>query len=140
MINSIASLVMLGVEAARRLNRDYVGPSVYRRGSSVRGMFIDGHVRVQESVIAQGNMCPVYLASLGSELSMLDREIFEEFLSKVCGETDAISPGGRTFGSCPMLMTQSNCPGLFTQVRQTTLFSIIRNYMCKFLTLCYYFE
>ena len=131
MLNVFVNSAMLGVEAARHLNRDYVGPSVHRRGLNVRGMFIDGHVRVQESVITQGNMCPVYLASLGNELSMLDREIFDEFLSKICGETDTISPGGRTFGSCPMLMTQQNCPGLFTQVRQTTLYSIIRNYMCK---------
>ena len=123
---------MLGVEAARALNRDYVGPSVHRRGSHVRGMFIDGHVRVQESVVARGNMCPIYLANLGNELSMLGTEIFEEFIAKVCGETDVLSPQGRTFGSCPMLMTQGNCPEIFNQVRQTTLFSVIRNYMCKY--------
>ena len=122
---------MLGAEAARHLNREFIGPSVHRKGSNVRGMFIDGHVRIQENVISRGNMCPIYLANLGNELSMLDREIFEEFLSKICGETDALSPQGRTFGSCPMLMTQENCPVLFAQVRQTTLFSIVRNSMCK---------
>ena len=122
---------MLGAEAARTLNRNFLGPTVHRRGTNTHGMFVDCHVRVKQDVIMEGNMCPVYLNNLGHELSLLDREIFDEFLTKIMGETNVLSPQGRSFGSCPMLMTGINCPDLFTQVRQTTLFSITRNYMCK---------
>lgn len=122
---------MIGAEAARQLNRDYVGPTVHRRGCSCHNMFLDGHVRLQESVIVDGNMCPVYLQNLGTELSMLDREVFDEFFGKIRAEVDNISPQGRAFGSCPLLLTDESSPALFRHVRETALFSAVRNYMCK---------
>lgn len=123
---------MLGAEAARVLNKDYVGPTVHRRGTNCRGMFLDSHMRIQERVIIDGNMCPVYLQSLGQELSSLDREIFDEFYSKVRGEVDTLAIQGRAFGSCPMLLTSQNCPVVFRQIRETTMHAVIRNFMCKF--------
>ena len=122
---------MIGAEAARRLNTQYVGPTVHRRGNTVRGMFVDVHVRLRREVIAEGNMCQNYLQILGQELSLLDREIFEEFLGKVSVEVDNLALEGRHFGSCPMMLSASNCPDLFNHVRQTTLYAITRNYMGK---------
>ena len=126
---------MLGSEAARTLNCDYIGSSVHRRGTTCRGMFLDSHLRIQDSVIVRENMCPLYLQTLGTELAQLDKDVFDEFYQKVSGEIDRIAPQGRSFGSCPMLLTDGNCPALYRQVRETTLHGIIRNYMCKLLTL-----
>ena len=131
MYDSFKKANMIGVEAARKLNADYVGPSVHRRGTQCRNMFLDGHLRVQESVVTQGNMCQMYLQHLGQELSHLDREIYDEFFAKVRGEIDTLAPSGRTFGSCPMLLTQTNCPAVFRQIRETTMHSVVRNFMCK---------
>ena len=131
---------MIGAEAARCLNQRYVGPTVHRRGSSIQGMFVDAHVRLSRDVIAEGNLCPNYLHILGQELSMLDREIFEEFLGKVSAEVNNLAIEGRHFGTCPMLLTAENCPGLFHHVRQTTLFAITRNYMGKLALLIYHEE
>ena len=131
---------MIGAEAARHLNQRYVGPTVHRRGSSIQGMFVDAHVRLSRDVITEGNLCPNYLHILGQELSMLDREIFEEFLGKVSAEVNNLAIEGRHFGTCPMLLTAENCPGLFHHVRQTTLFAITRNYMGKLTLVIYYKE
>ena len=124
-------LDMIGADAARTLNRDYVGPSVHRRGVTARGMFLDGHMRLQESVVTAGNMCQMYLLHLGQELSQLDREVYDEFFNKIRGEIDNLALHGREFGSCPMLLTSGNCPAVFRQIRETTLHSVVRNMMCK---------
>ena len=94
---------MIGAEAARRLNQRYVGPTVHRRGSNIRGMFVDAHVRLSRDVIAEGNLCQSYLQILGQELSLLDREIFEEFLGKVSVEVDNLAIEGRHFGTCKFI-------------------------------------
>ena len=122
---------MIGVDAARLLNQEYVGPSVHRRGTTVRGMFLDGHLRLQERVVTAGNMCQMYLFHLGQELSRLDPEVYDEFFNKVRGEIDNMAIHGREFGSCPMLLTSENCPEVFRQIRETTLHSVVRNMMCK---------
>jgi len=123
---------MLGVAAAKKLNRDFCGPSVHRRGLPIRGMFIDGHCKLTDAVIARGNMCPQYLQNLGAELSYIDKTVFEEFFSKLSGEVDAFQGDRPGFGACPLLLTAVNCPPVFKQVRETGLYSILRNYMCKF--------
>ena len=123
---------MLGSEAARTLNRDYNGASVHRRGITCRGMYLDSHIRIQDNVIIRDNMCPNYLQSLGTELAVLDKEVYDEFFYKVSGEIDRISPQGRQFGSCPMLLDETNCPILYRQVRETTMHAVVRNFMCKF--------
>lgn len=123
---------MLGVAAARKLNRDYSGPSVHRRGLTSRGVFIDSHCKLTDSVIAHGNMGPAYLQSLGIELSQVDREIFDEFMSKLQGEVDNHQGGDQpAFGACPMLLTATNCPPVYKQIRETGLYALLRNYMCK---------
>ena len=122
---------MIGVEAARLLKHEFHGPSVHRRGLTCRNMFIDGHLKLTHSVIAAGNMDPNYLLGLGSELSCVDRGVYDEFFVKCQGEVDTIKPSGRTYGSCPMLLTPTNCPGLFRQIRETNLYAILRNFMCK---------
>ena len=122
---------MLGTAAARELNNNFVGCSVHRRGTHARGMFLDSHVRIQDAVIHEGGMCPMYLTNLGQELAVLDKDIFDEFVQKCMGEINRICPQGQTFGSCPMLLDGTNCPGLFRQVRETTLSSVVRNFMCK---------
>ena len=130
-VSELTLVEMIGAEAARVLNRDYVGPSIHRRGTQVRNMFLDGHLRFQESVIMMGNMCQLYLQHLGQELSQLEREVYDEFFAKVRGEIDALSIEGQSFGSCPMLFTNENCPEVFRQIRETTLHSVLRNFMCK---------
>ena len=125
---------MLGSNAARALNHSFAGCSVHRRGSHARGMFLDSHVRIRDAVINEGNMCPLYLHSLGQELASLDREIFDEFVNKCIGEIDRVAPQGRSFGTCPMLLNGDNCPAVFRQVRETTLFSVVRNFMCRLLS------
>ena len=123
---------MLGVAAARKLNRDYSGPSVHRRGLSCRGMFIDSHCKLTDAVIARGNMGPQYLQSLGMELSHVDKEVFEEFLTKLQGEVDNYQGDDRPgYGACPLMLTASNCPPVFKQVRETGLYGLLRNFMCK---------
>ena len=128
----IYAVKMLGSEAARALNRDYNGASVHRRGITCRGMFLDSHIRIQDNVIIRDNMCPNYLQSLGTEFAVLDKEVYDEFFHKVSAEIDRISPQGRQFGSCPMLLDETNCPILYRQVRETTMHAVIRNFMCKF--------
>ena len=125
------SFRMLGVAAARRLKRDFTGPSIHRRGMSCRGMFIDSHCKLTDAVIAQGNMSPHYLQSLGSELSYIDKEVFDEFLSKAHGEVDNFQGDRPRYGSCPMLLTATSCPPVFKQIRETALYSLLRNFMCK---------
>ena len=122
---------MLGVAAARRLRRDYTGPSIHRRGLPCRGMFIDSHCKLTDDIIARGNMSPAYLQSLGSELSFIDKEVFDEFLSKTFGEVNNFQGDRPGFGSCPMLLTATNCPPVFKQIRETNLYSLLRNFMCK---------
>ena len=122
---------MIGIEAARRLKQEFFGPTVHRRGLGCRHMFLDGHMKVTHANIAVGNMSPSYLNGLGSELSCVDRTIYDEFFQKVHGEVDTVQPGGRTFGSCPMLLTQENCPPVFRQIRETSYYAMLRNFMCK---------
>ena len=122
---------MIGSAAARQLNTEYLGCSVHRRGTSCRSMYLDMHVRLKDTVINDANMCQAYLQSLGHELAQLDRDIFDEFTNKCIGEVDKVSPHGRVFGSCPMLLTEQNCPVVFRQVRETMLHALLRNFMCK---------
>ena len=122
---------MIGVEAARKLKQEFHVPSVHRRGLSCRNMFIDGHIKLTHAIIAMGNMGPDYLHGLGSELSVVDRAVYDEFYTKLHGEIDTIQPGGRTYGSCPMLLDDTNCPQVFRQIRETALYAMLRNFMCK---------
>ena len=79
---------MLGSTAARELNQSFDGCSVHRRGSHTRGMFLDSHIRLKDAVMHEGNMCAMYLHSLGQELGGLDKDIFDEFVNKCIGEVD----------------------------------------------------
>ena len=125
---------MLGPAAATKINQDG-GQSVHRRTFSLDGLLVDCHVRISDLELATGNYDAAYLAQLGSELSLIGHDAFQDVVGVLTDATRAHFPDGPTLGGCPLYSDEKNRPGLMLALQTTVLSSIFRNYMGKGLSI-----
>ena len=122
---------MIGARAAEELMTNLNGLTVHRRGLRVKNNFYDCHTRLSDTVIAGSQLDPHYLASLGLELSSLDRGIFDTLIETIKTAVDPMMPNDHGFGDAPFLANEQSEPALFRRVRATCFDGVVRNYMGK---------
>ena len=122
---------MIGVRAAEELMTNLTGLTVHRRGLRVKNNFYDCHTRLSDAVITGAQLDPHYLASLGLELSSLDRGIFDTLIDTIKAAVDPLMPDDHRFGDAPFLANERSEPALFRRVRATCFHGVVRNYMGK---------
>ena len=121
---------MWGSDAAKVAN-DMGGQTVYRIGLNMPDGLTDLHIRVSDSVLAQGHFGEIYLQALGGELSGLGREVYVEFVERLKVELAQDQPD-HPYGSCPIYGDDYMCATVMNGIRPTLFYSVIRNYMCEF--------
>ena len=121
---------MLGPAAASRINQDG-GQSVHRRTFSLEGLLVDCHVRVSDLELATGNYDEAYLNQLGSELSLIGHDAFQDVVNVLTGAVGVQLPDGPPLGGCPLYSDEKHRPGLMLALQTTVLSTIFRNYMGK---------
>ena len=122
---------MIGVQAAEYLLLQLAGATLHRRGIRHGNHFYDLHARMSDAVLAGAQVDPNYMMSLGTELSGLDRDVFDKLLDVIKAEVDTQMPPTREFGDAPYLVDEKICPSLFKKLRGTCFWAIVRNYMGK---------
>ena len=128
---------MLGPAAASRINQDG-GQSVHRRTFSLEGLLVDCHVRVSDLELATGNYDEAYLNQLGSELSLIGHDAFQDVVSVLTGAVGVHIPDGPPLGGCPLYSDEKHRPGLMLALRRPSAFYLcaFRLLLCAFLPIC----
>ena len=121
---------MLGPAAATQINQDG-GQSVHRRTFQVDGQLVDCHVRVSDLELSVGNYDAPYLVQLGSELSLIGHDAFQDVVRVLAAAVGLHLPDGPPFGGCPLYSNEKCRPELMLALQTTVLSSIFRNYMGK---------
>ena len=119
---------MLGPAAASQINQDG-GQSVHRRTFQVDGQLIDCHVRISDLEMSVGAYDAPYLAQLGSELSLIGHDAFQDVVGVLTTAVGLHLPDGPPFGGCPLYSNEKHRPELMLALQTTVLSSIFRNYM-----------
>ena len=119
---------MLGPAAAAQINQDG-GQSVHRRTFQLDGMLTDCHVRISDLELSTGNYDAAYLVQLGSELSLIGHDAFQDVVKVLNGAVQAHLPDGPALGFCPLYSNEKIRPELMLALQTTVLSSIFRNYM-----------
>ena len=125
-------LEMLGPAAATKINQDG-GRSVHRRTFTVNGVLVDCHIRISDLEMSTGNYGDAYLVQLGSELSHIGHDAFQDVVVVLTGAVETRQPDyqGPPFGSCPLYSSEKHQPDLMLALQTTVLATIFRNYMGK---------
>ena len=121
---------MIGPKAASQVNQDG-GQSVHRRTLTFDGVLTDCHVRFSDLELATGSYDPAYLSQLGSELSLIGHDIFQDVVKALMTAVTVHFPDGPAFGSCPLYSDDKRKPELSLALQTTVLSTIFRNYMGK---------
>ena len=115
---------MLGPAAAARINQDG-GQSVHRRTFTLDGVLADCHVRISDLEMATGSYDAAYLVQLGSELSLIGHDAFQDVLNVLTGAVTLHFPDGPPLGGCPLYSDEKHHPELMLALQTTVLSTII---------------
>ena len=119
---------MLGPAAATKINQDG-GQSVHRRNFHLDGQMTDCHVRISDLEMATGNYDSSYLVQLGSELSLIGHDAFQDVVAVLSNAVATHFPDGPPLGGCPLYSDDKHQPELMLALQTTVLATIFRNYM-----------
>ena len=119
---------MLGPSAAARVNQDG-GQTVHRRTLNADGTLTDCHIRISDVEMSVGNYDASYLAQLGSELSMIGHDVFDDVVKALNTAVGVHFPDGPALGGCPLYSDSKTRPELMLALQTTVLSNIFRNYM-----------
>ena len=122
--------------AVHRLSTEIKGKSIHRRGmNSATGRFTDLHIRVPTKLLRDDIFTPHYCQLLGEELSNLDGQLFQGYLStlfKSTAEATVVGVGNVVRENQVYLVTPEDDGRLFEVLRNTLFSVVLNNFMSKF--------
>ena len=126
--------------AIHRLNGDIKGRSIHRRGlNSPSGKFTDLHIRMPTRLLQSDDVfSPIYCQQLGEELSGLDGQLFQSYLSVLyssVSEGTVVGAANVVRDNQIYLVTPEEDGRLFELLRNTIFSVVINNFMSKFFPL-----